>query len=101
VYDLHGFIEDDRVKFQRRIDDSACFPAFTGVGETAADRRVLGSTDAATCRNRTGGEYGETLRLPACGPAIRVSRSLFGPEVSMGEFALGQPVSRFEDPYSS
>jgi hypothetical protein len=32
----------------RRMDDSACFPAFTGVEEIAADRRVLGSTDTAT-----------------------------------------------------
>jgi hypothetical protein len=32
------------------------------------------------------------------GPTIRVSRSFFDPEASMGEFALGQPVSRFEDP---
>jgi hypothetical protein len=29
------------------MDDSACFPAFTGFEEIAADR-VLGSTDTAT-----------------------------------------------------
>jgi hypothetical protein len=33
-------MEDRRVKSQRRIDDSPCFPAFTGVGEIAGEPRV-------------------------------------------------------------
>jgi hypothetical protein len=36
-----GFIEDDRAKFQRGIDDSRCFAHFTGVGEIAGEPRVM------------------------------------------------------------
>jgi translocation and assembly module TamA len=40
VFDLDCFIEDDPGGFQRGIDNSPCFPAFTGFGEFAGDLRA-------------------------------------------------------------
>jgi hypothetical protein len=40
VTDLDGFIENYPSKFQRGIDNSPCFAAFTGVGEFAGDPRA-------------------------------------------------------------
>jgi hypothetical protein len=52
VYDLHGFIEGDRVKFQRRSMIRPVFRLLQGSGNLRPTERVLGSTDTATCRNR-------------------------------------------------
>ena len=63
MFDLHYFIVDEGDKSQHRIDDSPCFPAFTGVEEFAGEPRMSPSPRFAPtlASPEAGGQVGAAI----------------------------------------